>query len=121
LLYKQLPGKPIGSCGLHNIDHRNQVATAGLAIGEKDYWKRGYGAEACLLLIKYGFEELNLNRISSAAYAENIGSIRMQKKVGFRQEGRGRELRFSEGKFHDEIFFGMLRREYIKLYKKSAN
>lgn len=120
LPYKQRSGKPIGSCGLHDIDHRNQVATAGLALGEKDEWEHGYGTEALKLLIKYGFEELNLHRISSAAFAPNIGSIKMQKKVGFHQEGRVRDRFFTEGEFCDEILFGMLKREYIKLYKKSA-
>lgn len=54
---------PIGTCGLHNIDWKNRDAEAGMAIGEKAYWEKGYGTEALELLVAYGFNQLNLHRI----------------------------------------------------------
>ena len=51
---------PIGSVGLHNIDWRNAVANLGITIGNKAYWNKGYGTEATRLLLRYGFEQLNL-------------------------------------------------------------
>jgi RimJ/RimL family protein N-acetyltransferase len=43
--------RPIGSIGLNKIDHRCQTAEMGIAIGEKEYWNKGYGTEAARLLI----------------------------------------------------------------------
>lgn len=41
-------GKPIGSTtlGLHNTSAQAHSATFGIAIGDKDYWSKGYGTEA---------------------------------------------------------------------------
>jgi RimJ/RimL family protein N-acetyltransferase len=104
--------KPIGTIGLHGITPKDHSATFGIAIGEKEYWNRGYGTEAAGLIIRYGFEQLNLHRISSAAYSFNERSIRLHKRVGFKEEGVMREAMFKNGEFHDIAFFGILRKEW---------
>jgi RimJ/RimL family protein N-acetyltransferase len=104
--------KAIGSIGLHGISPKDHFATFGIAIGEKDYWSKGYGTEAARLIIKYGFEQLNLHRISSTAYAFNERSLRLHKKVGFTEEGRHREAVFKNGKYQDVVVFGLLREEW---------
>jgi RimJ/RimL family protein N-acetyltransferase len=104
--------KPIGNCGLHGIDPKDRSAVFGIAIGEKDYWSRGYGAEAARLLINYGFQQLNLHRISSGAFAFNERSLKLHKKVGFREEGRMRQATFKNGQYHDHVMFGILREEW---------
>jgi len=104
--------KPIGSCGLHGISPKDHNAVFGIAIGEKDYWSKGYGTEAARLLIDYGFQQLNLHRISSGALAFNERSINLHKKLGFREEGRARESDFKNGKYHDHVQFGILREEW---------
>ena len=104
--------KPLGTIGLHGISPKDHVGTFGIAIGEKDYWGKGYGTEATQLILEYGFQQLNLHRISSSAFAFNERSIRLHKKVGFKDEGRQREAIFKNGSFHDHIMFGILRDEW---------
>jgi RimJ/RimL family protein N-acetyltransferase len=104
--------KPIGNCGLHRIDSKDHNATFGIVIGEKDYWSKGYGTEAARLLINYGFQQLNLHRISSSAVAFNERSIKLHKKVDFREEGRLRQVMFKNGQYYDLIMFGILRDEW---------
>jgi RimJ/RimL family protein N-acetyltransferase len=104
--------KPIGNCGLHEIDSKDRNATFGIVIGEKDYWSKGYGTEAARLVINYGFQQLNLHRISSAAFAFNERSIKLHKEVGFREEGRLRQAMFKNGQYHDRVEFGLLREEW---------
>jgi RimJ/RimL family protein N-acetyltransferase len=104
--------KAIGSIGLSGINPKDHNAIFGIAIGEKDYWSKGYGTEAARLLVNYGFEQLNLHRINSFAYAFNERSIRMHKTVGFKEEGRQREAAFKNGKYHDHVVFGILREEW---------
>jgi RimJ/RimL family protein N-acetyltransferase len=111
--------KPIGSCGLHGISPKDHNATFGIAIGEKDHWGKGYGTEAARLIIRYGFEQLNLHRINSGAIGFNERSIRMHKKVGFTEEGRQRQAMFKNGAFHDHVLFGLLRDEWLKLKEKT--
>ena len=104
--------KPIGSCGLHNISPKDHNALFGIVIGEKDYWSKGYGTEAARLLIDYGFQQLNLHRISSGALAFNDRSIKLHKKLCFREEGRLRQAMFKNGQYHDHVQFGLLRTEW---------
>jgi RimJ/RimL family protein N-acetyltransferase len=104
--------KPIGNCGLHQIDSKDRNANFGIIIGEKDYWSKGYGVEATRLVINYGFQQLNLHRIYSNAVAFNERSIKLHKKVGFREEGRLRQAMFKNGQYHDLLQFGILREEW---------
>lgn len=104
--------KPIGNCSLHEVDSKDHKAIFGMVIGEKDYWSKGCGTEAARLLINYGFQQLNLHRISSTAFAFNERSIKLHKKVGFQEEGRLRQAFFKNGQYHDLILLGILREEW---------
>ena len=106
--------QPIGTVGLHGINNKDNNATFGIAIGEKDYWNKGYGTEAARLIINYGFEQLNLHRISSGALSFNERSIRMHKSIGFSEEGRQRETIFKNGEYCDHVIFGIIREEWNK-------
>jgi RimJ/RimL family protein N-acetyltransferase len=105
----------IGSIGLHQINSKDHFATFGIAIGDKHYWSKGYGTEAAKLIIRYGFEQLNLHRISSSAWAFNERSLKMHAKAGFKEEGRRRQIVFKNGAYHDEVVFGLLAEEWKKL------
>ena len=107
--------KPIGSIGLHRLNNKDHNATLGIAIGDKAYWSKGYGTEAARLIIKYGFEQLNLHRISSSVYSFNQRSFRMHLKVGFTEEGRRKENLFKNGAYYDEVVFGLLREDWKKI------
>jgi RimJ/RimL family protein N-acetyltransferase len=104
--------RPVGTVALHNIDNKNHEATFGIAIGEKDCWSKGYGTEATRLITDYGFEQLNLHRISSSALSFNDRSIRMHRGIGFVEEGRQRESIFKNGEYCDIVVFGLLKREW---------
>lgn len=106
--------KAIGIIELDGIEPKDYCAGFGITIGDKDYWNKGYGTEAANLIIKYGFEQLNLHRISSNAFSFNERSIRMHKKLGFREEGRQREINFANGQYHDLVLFGILKEEWQK-------
>ena len=104
--------RPIGNCGLHDINSKDHKAIFGIVIGEKDYWNKTYGTEAARLLIDYGFQQLNLHRISSSAFSFNERSIKLHKKLGFHEEGRLRQAMFKNGQYHDLVLFGILREEW---------
>jgi RimJ/RimL family protein N-acetyltransferase len=84
----------------------------GILIGDKTYWNKGYGTEALKLLLKHGFETLNLNRIFLRVYEDNPRAIHCYEKVGFVHEGRMRQGRFTKGQFVDILFMSVLREEW---------
>lgn len=102
----------IGNCGLHQIDWVSRGCIFGIMIGEKEYQNRGYGTEATLLMLKYAFEVLNLNRVELTVYEYNKRAIRCYEKAGFILEGRLREKMFKNGSFHDVLIMSILRSEW---------
>jgi len=102
----------IGNCGFHNISQINRSSEAGIFIGDKSLWNSGYGTETMQLLLKHGFETLNLNRISLVVYDDNPGAIRAYEKAGFVLEGRLRQAKYKHGRYADELIMSILRSEW---------
>ncbi len=87
-------------------------ADVGLALGEKNAWKRGYGTEKTTLLLDEVFQQLNLHRAEWWTLAENTASLKLAEKGGFREDGRLRETVFFDNKFHDLVVLGLWKNEY---------
>jgi RimJ/RimL family protein N-acetyltransferase len=104
----------IGNCGFMDIDHINRTSEAGIFIGNKKFWNKGFGTEALSLLIDYGFKALNFHNIMLKVYEYNKGAIKSYEKIGFKQIGKRREaLHRNLGK-HNIIFMDILQNEYYK-------
>jgi RimJ/RimL family protein N-acetyltransferase len=104
--------KLIGSCGFHNIDWKSRAAEIGIAIGHKASWNQGYGTETMHLMLRFGFETLNLNRIFLRVYEYNQRAVRSYGKVGFVLEGKLRQARYKAGQYFDEYIMSVLRSEW---------
>jgi RimJ/RimL family protein N-acetyltransferase len=102
----------IGNCGFHGIDWRCRSSEVGIFIGDKSYWNHGYGTEAMSLLLKHGFETLNMNRIFLRVFENNPRAIRSYEKAGFQHEGRFRQGEFQQGHYQDVLFMSVLRDEW---------
>lgn len=103
----------IGIMSLNNIDHFHQRAELGSLIGEKKYWGKGYATESLNLLLEYGFNELNLNKVYSYIYSDNKGSIKKNQKNGFEIDGTLREHAFGEGRYKDVVVMSILKKQYF--------
>ena len=111
--------KLIGNCGAFSIDAVSRSSELGIMIGAKEEWNKGYGAEAMTLLLKHGFETLNLNRIFLRVYSENVRAVRSYEKAGFVLEGRMREAVYKHGKYDDVLIMSMLRSEWDTKIKET--
>jgi ribosomal-protein-alanine N-acetyltransferase len=87
-------------------------AELGYAIG-RAWWGQGLMTEAVVEAIRYGFEELGLNRIEARCLTYNIGSARVMEKAGMTYEGTIREQVFYKGSFDDLKLYSILRREWV--------
>lgn len=105
----------IGTLGFTDINWRVHASEFGIMIGEKSYWNQGYGTEAVRLLVRYGFDTLNLNRISLRVFENNRRAIRVYEKAGFVHEGRMRQAEYRDGKYLDVLLMSILREEFQKL------
>lgn len=63
-------------------------------------------------LVRFGFEEMNLQRVQLTVDARNERAQACYRKCGFVEEARLRQHRFAEGAFHDTLWMGLLRHEW---------
>lgn len=112
--------KLVGSLAFENIDWRIAAAEFGIVIGDKSYWDHGYGTEAVRLLVKHGFETLNLNRIYLHVFEINSRAIRAYEKAGFTIEGRERQAEFRNGRYIDVLRMSLLKAEFSQAGAKPA-
>lgn len=108
----EVDGKAVGSTGIHEIDWVNAHGTTGIAIGDRSYWRRGVASETMALRTRYAFGELNLHKLKTEAFTENIASVRALQKTGYRQVGTLREERWSDGTWHDTWLGEVLRSDW---------
>jgi len=101
----------IGVCGLTDIDHMNQRAEFSLYIFPK-YRKRGLAQKGLKTLIKFGFNELNLNLIWGESFESNPAR-KMFKSLGFKETGFRPDYYFKNGIFLDAYLY-CLRRDECK-------
>jgi RimJ/RimL family protein N-acetyltransferase len=99
-----------GGIGLR-IEAQHVHAELGYWLGAA-YWGKGYATEACLSMLRYGFEELKLHRILASHFKRNGASGNVLKKVGMRYEGCMREHLLKWDEFIDVECYGILRAEW---------
>ena len=110
--------KVIGGVGLHykKIDKNMQggnVREIGYVLNPK-YWGNEYIPEAVKALIKYGFEELNLDLIWCAHYEFNAKSKRVIEKCGFNyQFTRSETLHLLDDKKVTTLYYHLSKQEYF--------
>lgn len=104
-------GRVIGDVLLHWTSEEHRQGEIGFVF-HPDYQGRGYASEAAVVMLRLGFEELNLHRIAGRCEAGNVASARLMERLGMRQEAHFRENEFVKGKWDDELVFAVLHREW---------
>ncbi len=76
---------PIGMCGLIKRDTLDNV-DIGFAFLSR-YQTQGYGFESASATLKYGHEQLDMERILAITALDNHASSRLLEKIGMKYEG----------------------------------
>lgn len=101
----------VGHVGLYGIDHRSRTAELGIMLAPR-VWGIGLGKSCTGFVLRYGFHQLNLNRISLRVLAQNERAIALYRSSNFVIEGRLRQAQFKGGEYIDVILMSLLRAEY---------
>jgi len=113
---ENLDGITVGWITLHSRDQKNGTFGFGVAI-YREYRGNGYAVDAVRTVLKYGFWEQRYQKCNSMCLHTNDASIRLHEKLGFIDEGRIRRSCFYDGKYHDDLLFGMTREEFDERMK----
>ena len=108
---ENLAGQDVGGVSYHTRDRKNGNFSFGITVPEP-HRRQGYAADAVRTLLRYAFLERRYHKCNSACMAGNAASIRLHHALGFRDEGRRRDQVFYNGRYHDELLFGLTRDEF---------
>jgi RimJ/RimL family protein N-acetyltransferase len=73
----------------------------------RDHHGRGYAAEATSALLRLGFEDFGLHRISAVCIQENEASARLLRRLGFSLQGRLVDSALFKGRYVTELVFAL--------------
>lgn len=104
-------GEAMGMISLNPIRHEVDAAELGYWLDPAHHGE-GYTSEAAGVLVRYGFEQLGLNRIYAHVFAFNDPSRKLLEGLGFVHEATLREDAFVDGERVDAEVYGLLRREW---------
>lgn len=110
--------KPIGMVTLCEIDWQNRSASHGIKLHPDCPKGQGIGTDAVMTLMRYAFEEVNLNRLDGGWITYNTASKRLYEKCGWHEEGIKKQAIYRNGQYHDLAFCGILKEEYLEAKKR---
>ncbi len=104
-------GDYIGSLNLGGVDRRNGTFSTGTRLSAQHRGK-GYALEAKRIVLRYAFHEMRLQKYNVRCLETNAAVIRHLSLLGCKEEGRIRRSVFTDGRFYDELLFGLTREEF---------
>jgi len=102
--------KLIGTTWINHI--KNRTGELSYLI-EKKYWERGYATKAVKIMLKFGFDNLKLNKICAKVNELNKSSIKILEKFDFKLKKilkKKARLKFTK-KLYNEFYFELLKKE----------
>jgi len=91
----------IGNISISMIDIPNRTAWIGISIGRKEYWGKGLAKEALTSTITYLFNNSVLHSINAGVTVDNLSSVNLFIKSGFKIVGLLKESSMVNGKYED--------------------
>jgi [ribosomal protein S5]-alanine N-acetyltransferase len=104
----------IGECGFHTWNRKHKRAELYYTLRDDQYKQKGIMSEALEKFIDHGFLTLDLHRIQALVYKENIPSLKLLLKNGFKFEGTLREDYVVNNISEDSECYSLLKKEWEK-------
>jgi RimJ/RimL family protein N-acetyltransferase len=106
-----LDGDLVGGINIHSMDRKNGTFETGTRIYRP--WRgQGYGLEAKRIVLRYAFQELRFQKYNIRCMSNNEPMIRHAKRLGCQEEGRIRRHIYTDGRYYDELIFGLTKEEF---------
>ena len=112
--------KHIGNITFQEIDWINRRAFIAYMLGDKEFSGKGIITQAVLMMMLYGFQKLNFDRVYGGVSELHGASVRICQKVGLLEEGRMRKHLLRNGEASDILVVGSLRDEWLASHGDKA-
>ena len=105
----------IGTCGFTSCREASSAGEVGYVLSPA-YRGQGLATEAVMLLLRWGFCHLKMNRIEARYMVENTASRALMERCGMKPEGVFRQLLYVKGAYRDIGVCAILRSEFIAAF-----
>lgn len=105
-------GTVVGMINHNPIEVRHRNTSIDIVIGHGGYREKGYGTDAVREFLRFLFDVVGLHRVSLSTYEYNARARRVYEKLGMMQEGSAREADFVDGRWVNDISYGILEGEF---------
>ena len=92
----------LGGCGLNQVRRRARFANLGYWVRSK-CTRKGIATAAALLVARFAFDELGLNRIEIGAATTNAASLRVAERIGATRQGIQKRKMVFRDKVYDRV------------------
>ncbi|RYE56813.1 MAG: N-acetyltransferase [Sphingobacteriales bacterium] len=109
-------GETVGHISLGGISRKNRSARISrVLIGSNENKGKGYCKQMIRAVIKIGFEDLKLHRISLGVYDFNTSALRCYQSAGFTIEGTMKDVLLHKGKWWSLVEMAIMEDEWRAL------
>lgn len=106
--------KPIGYIGFPHIQWFTRSAYIFYLVGDTNYWGQNIATEAGKLVVNYGFNELNLHKITARTFSPHVSSRRVAEKIGFTHEITLKKEVYIDGEHVDILEYAIFKEDWTK-------
>ena len=109
-----LKDKVIGEIGVNQReeDRKNERTEIVYSLSRR-HWGKGLMTEAARAVMNWAFQTYSFNRMYAYCDPRNVGSSRVLEKLGMKREGQLRSHMKWNGEFRDQLYYGILRNEWL--------
>ena len=108
-----ISGEVVGHISLGGMSYKNSSGRISrVFVDSVNHSGKGICQQMIKAVLKIGFEELNLHRVSLGVYDDNPQAINCYQKSGFKTEGISRDIMWYNEKWRSMIEMGMLESEW---------
>jgi RimJ/RimL family protein N-acetyltransferase len=104
-------GEVIGDVSLWSSARDRLQGEMGFVVNPR-FHRQGYASEAAAELLRIGFEEAGLHRVTANCDARNLASAGVMERIGMRREAHFIQSSYEKGEWVDELEYGILADEW---------
>lgn len=109
-----------GGIGFYLLDNKSRFASIGYWLGS-EFVGQGLMSDAVIHICRYGFSELNLEKIEIRCAAQNVTSRKVPERLGFYLEGVEAKAEWVSDRYVDHAIYSILHAEFQVLYPRSIS
>jgi len=110
IIVEKSTNKEVGCIDFYDLESIARRAYVGIIILD-EFQGKTYGQQALSMMIELAFNKLALHSLSVIVNTNNLPSIKLFEKLGFKKQGEKIDWVFKNGNYHNQYFYQLINKE----------